>query len=72
MARIMGLETKHQTSKKVLNPHLTGSTGIENKREEEWSPRSFDPTHHGTNDGWIKSDTTLRSKLTRRAPRLCI
>jgi len=42
MTGIAGLETKHQTSKKGLNPHLTGLMGIENKREEEWSPRSFD------------------------------
>jgi hypothetical protein len=32
---------KHQTSE-GLNPHLTGSTRIQNKRGEEWNPHSFD------------------------------
>jgi len=41
-AGIIEMEAKHHPSKKGHNPCLIGSTGVENKREEEWSPYPFD------------------------------
>jgi hypothetical protein len=44
-------EKQHQTSK-GLNPHLSGSMGIENKgRERRTESALLHPTRHGTNEG---------------------
>jgi hypothetical protein len=60
---------KRRTSEE-LNPHFTGSMGVENKRGEkkQWNLHPFHPTHHGTGEGWNKRGTIPQSKPTSRAP----
>jgi hypothetical protein len=36
---VIEMESKHQSSKR-RNPHLTGSMGVQNKRDEEWNLHS--------------------------------
>jgi hypothetical protein len=60
-------EQQTPTSKR-LNPHLTGSAGIEKKRGRRKESALFRPTHPGIGEDWKKRGTVPRSKPIHSAP----
>jgi hypothetical protein len=54
MTEIKGMKSREQLTpnKQGLNPHLTRSTGIVNKRGRKMDSTLLHPTHHGMDEGW--------------------
>jgi hypothetical protein len=59
MMRTEEMKSKEQqtSTSERLNPHLTGSTGIEKKRGRRKESALFRPTHPGTGEDWEKRGT---------------